>query len=201
MFIGHLGLGLLSSALWPAAPAWGLALSSQALDVLWGVLVLAGVETGHMVAGKYPPLVSDNISLSHSLASALALGALALCLPALAPGLPGTAVAFNIVGHWVLDLLVHDPDLTLFPWPGRKYGLCGWANWKIAEWAAEVGLLAAGTALALPSAGGALLCALFCVVQTLDTFAAPAKQPTVKEVACTAMLLNAVFSVAAWYLA
>eukprot|EP00727_Mastigamoeba_balamuthi_P001695 m51a1_g11522 hypothetical protein (155) ;mRNA; r:12334-12905 len=154
-----------------------------------------------MVAGKVPPMVLDYFCLSHSLASALALAALALCLPPLAPGLPGTAVAFNIVGHWFLDLLVHDPDLTLFPWPGKKYGLCGWANWRITEWAAEVGLLVAGTALALPSLGGALLCALFCAVQTLNTFATPAKQPSVKEVVWTLMLLYVVFFGSLWYLA
>ena len=46
------------------------------------------------------------------------------------------------LSHWILDFLVHRPDLPL--WPGRpKVGLGLWNSW-IAEVVIEVGIFAAG---------------------------------------------------------
>ena len=54
----------------------------------------------------------------------------------------GAAIAIGAVvfSHWLLDLIVHRPDLELYP-DGPKLGLGLW-NMPVPEQALEIGLLA-----------------------------------------------------------
>jgi hypothetical protein len=53
---------------------------------------------------------------------------------------PSVLVGFSVSSHWLLDLLVHRPDLQLYP-NGPKVGFALW-NYPVPEQVLEIGLLA-----------------------------------------------------------
>ncbi|CAN5239227.1 hypothetical protein BH09PSE2_BH09PSE2_23160 [soil metagenome] len=144
MFVGHYAVALAADAAEPKAPLWSYVLACQLLDVGWSGLVLAGVEKLRLdpsLPGS--PLDLYYMPFTHSLPGAAAISVAAalaarafLRLPWRAAGLVG-AVVFS---HWLLDFLVHRPDLLL--WSGvPKVGLGGW-NFPLAEATLEMGLVA-----------------------------------------------------------
>lgn len=144
MFIGHYSAALAASAAEPRARLWVYVGGCQLLDIAWSVLVMAGIEKLH-IDPQLPgsPLDLYSMPYSHSLPAALLWSALAAALTRGLLRLPWRAaviVALVVFSHWVLDLLVHRPDLAL--WFGSpKVGLGLW-NQPLAEMALEVGLVA-----------------------------------------------------------
>jgi len=148
MFVGHYSASLAAKAAEPRAPLWTYVIAAQFMDIGWAGLVAAGVEKVRID----PSLPGSSLDLyympwTHSLPGALAwslagglLARFVLKLPVRAAALIG-AVVFS---HWVLDLLVHRPDLALWP-GGPKLGLGLW-NAPVIEQAVEIGLLAAAGA-------------------------------------------------------
>ena len=57
-------------------------------------------------------------------------------------------IGICVVSHWVLDLIVHQPDLPLFPGNSPKVGLGLW-NWPLLTGLAEGILFVTGTVLYL----------------------------------------------------
>jgi hypothetical protein len=129
MFIGHFALGFAAK---PAVPRVSLAvllLASLFADVLWPVLVLAGLEQVRIVPGftAYTPLEFVNYPWSHSLLLLVVWGA----------GFGGAyrgifggrrtflVLAALVVSHWVLDWVTHAADMPLYP-GGPKLGLGLW---------------------------------------------------------------------------
>jgi hypothetical protein len=115
MFVGHyapsFGLRRLSSV-----PLWALFLAAQFVDVLWAVLVMLGIERVRIVPGytSASPLALDYMPYSHSLSATLVWALLAGILGAAIWDRRGGAVlGACVLGHWILDLLVHVPDLPL----------------------------------------------------------------------------------------
>jgi membrane-bound metal-dependent hydrolase YbcI (DUF457 family) len=151
MFVGHYAAALAARATEPRAPLWTYVLGAQAMDIVWGGLVIAGVEK----AGIDPSLpgsalVLGHMPFSHSLPAALlwsaAVGAGLTALLKL-PRRAGLFIGLTVFSHWILDFLVHRPDLPLL-WSGPKVGLALW-NHPVLEEALEMGLLAiAGAAWA-----------------------------------------------------
>jgi hypothetical protein len=143
MFVGHYAVALAAKAAEPRARLWTYVAAVQLLDIGWGGLVAAGVEKMR-VDPSLPgsPLDLYFMPYTHSLAGALAWSAGALILSRLALRLPWRAAAFvglAIFSHWLLDLLVHRPDLEL--WTGQaKLGLGLW-NYPLPEMALELGLV------------------------------------------------------------
>ncbi len=144
MFVGHYAAALAAKAVEPRAPLWAYAAGCQLLDIGWSGLVMAGVEKlrfdpslpGSALDLYYMPFThSLPGSLAISLAAALA-GRWLLRLPWRTAAMVGLVV----FSHWVLDLLVHRPDLELW-FGGPKVGLGGW-NFPAPELALEMGLLA-----------------------------------------------------------
>ena len=142
MLAGHYSSALLAKRLVPAAPFWALALAAQLVDVFWAFFVMAGIE--HLRLD--PSLPSNPLDLydmpwTHSLVGALAWSAAAFALAQAVwrRTAVSAAVGATVLSHWVLDLLVHRPDLPL--WPGSpKLGLAIW-NYPAAALALEFGLL------------------------------------------------------------
>jgi hypothetical protein len=144
MFVGHYAASLAAKAAEPRAPLWTYVIAAQFMDIGWAGLVAAGVEKVRVD----PSLPGSALDLyympwTHSLPGALAwslagglLARLVLKLPARAAALIGTVV----FSHWLLDLLVHRPDLAVWP-GGSKLGLGLW-NAPVVEQAVEIGLLA-----------------------------------------------------------
>jgi hypothetical protein len=144
MFAGHYAAAIAAKAAEPRAPFWLLAGACQLVDIAWAAFIMAGVESA-AIDNSLPgsPLVLGHMPWTHSLPAALAwsLGAFAaarwaLNLPARAAAITALAVA----SHWLLDLIVHRPDLPL--WPGGPLAGFGLWNLEVAEQAVEIGLIA-----------------------------------------------------------
>lgn len=147
MFVGHYAASLAAKAIAPRAPLWSYVIAAQAVDIGWSALMLAGVEKARLD----PTLPGSALDLyhmpyTHSLPAAVLWAAAGLVL-ARALRLPwGAAIAIGLTvfSHWLLDFLVHRPDLALWP-GGPKVGLGLW-NYPVPEQALEIGLLALGAA-------------------------------------------------------
>lgn len=120
MFVGHYGVSFALRPAAPRIPLWVWFLAVQWLDVLWSALVLLGVEKLHIAPGitEANPFDLYYMPYTHSLVGAAVLS---VALGAVVAGaIRGqrvrtfvliTAAAFS---HWLLDLVVHLPDLPLF---------------------------------------------------------------------------------------
>lgn len=148
MFVGHYGPSLVAKALKRPIPLWVLFLAVQLLDVFWSIFVLLGVEKVRIVPGftATSPLDLYYMPYTHSLGGAI-LWAIAAAVGyrafRKADGWPAAAiVAAAVLSHWVLDLLVHRPDLPLYD-NTLKVGFGLW-NYPIAAFALEIGFLYGG---------------------------------------------------------
>lgn len=143
MFVGHYAAALAAKAAEPRAPMWTLIAGAQLVDIGWSALVIAGIEQGRSdpsLPGS--PLVLDYMPWTHSLPAALAWSAAAALLAKTLLRLPLRAaiiIGLVVFSHWLADLLVHRPDLQLYP-DGPKVGLGLW-NLPVPEQAVEIGLL------------------------------------------------------------
>jgi FtsH-binding integral membrane protein len=130
MFLGHYGAGL---SFKKAAPPISLGLffiAVQFLDLLWPTFLLLHIEHVQITTDKSQPipLVFTDYPYSHSLLMALLWSALFLVVYWLATKNLRQAVILGLAvfSHWVLDLIVHLPDLPLYPGSSVKLGLELW---------------------------------------------------------------------------
>lgn len=147
MFIGHFG-----PAVWdtqrghgkPIVTLWQGFLAVQAVDILWSILVIFGIEGSNLTAGGEPVF---DISWSHSLLTstiiALVCGFIFSKLKPEAGKRGFWIIAVLVFSHWVLDLIVHRPDLPLYPGGEMLLGFGFW-NYPIPAFVLEAGLLGAG---------------------------------------------------------
>lgn len=144
MFVGHYATAFAAKAAEPRAPMWTLIAGAQLVDIGWGALVMTGIEHGRIdptLAGS--ALVLEYMPFTHSLPAAIAwsLGAALLARYALRLVWPAAiAIAAVVFSHWLLDLVVHRPDLELYP-HGPKVGFALW-DLAVVEQAVEIGLIA-----------------------------------------------------------
>jgi hypothetical protein len=144
MFVGHYAAAFAAKAIEPKAPMWTLAAAAQLVDIGWSAFIIAGIER----ASVDPSLPGSSLALehmpwTHSLPMAIAWGIGAALLVKLLLRLPTWAsviVGLTVFSHWLLDLLVHRPDLELWI-GGEKVGFGLW-NYPVPEQAVEIGLLA-----------------------------------------------------------
>ncbi|MGH7801312.1 MAG: hypothetical protein ACREOW_11915 [Thermodesulfobacteriota bacterium] len=131
MFIGHYGPSFAIKAIRPAIPQWLLFIAVQLVDIAWAVLVLLGIEKVRIVPGitASNPLDLYYMPYTHSLIAGVLWGvaAIVVCKP-----LPGVRkwsaaawIGLAVFSHWVLDWLVHRPDLPLYD-DTMKVGLGIW---------------------------------------------------------------------------
>jgi membrane-bound metal-dependent hydrolase YbcI (DUF457 family) len=148
MFIGHYGPSFAAKALKQRIPLWLLFLVVQLLDVFWSIFVLLGIEKVRIVPGitATNPLDLYYMPYTHSLdgAAAWAIAAgVVYWLFRKADGWQSAAiVSAAVFSHWVLDLIVHRPDLPLYD-ESMKVGLGLW-NHPIAAFALEIAFLFGG---------------------------------------------------------
>lgn len=155
MFIGHYGVSFAAKRSSPRLSLLTLFLAVQFLDVLFSVFVLAGVEKMRIVHGftAFNPYDLYFMPYSHSLLGALAwsaafaIGFLAVSRRDAPPRralAPAVVLAAAVFSHFLLDVLVHTPDLPLGPGAGSpRIGLGLW-NHRAATIAAELAVLFAG---------------------------------------------------------
>lgn len=155
MFAGHYSAAFAAKAAEPRAPLWVLLLAAQFVDILWGVFVLTGIEQARLDESlPSNPLDLVYMPYTHSLVGTLVWSAVAFVLARRWLGLGSSAalaVAATVTSHWVLDWVVHRPDLTL-GLTGTKLGLAIW-NHPIAAYLLEVVLVAGSVWLCVRSCG------------------------------------------------
>jgi hypothetical protein len=152
MFVGHLSLALAAKRAEPRASLGWYVAAVTALDLLWPIFLLAGLEQVRIAPGAmaFTPLVFESYPWSHSLVMAVAWG---LLLAGLVRGAGVTPRAMRllpwlVVSHWILDFITHAPDLPLAPGLAARFGLGLW-NSLTGTYVVEGGMWLAGIAVFL----------------------------------------------------
>jgi membrane-bound metal-dependent hydrolase YbcI (DUF457 family) len=152
MFIGHAACGFACKRAAPRASLGILLAAPYLADLLWPIFLLLGWERVRIAPGitAMTPLDFVSYPWSHSLLMLIVWGALlGLGYRAMTrDGRGAWIVAALVVSHWVLDVIVHRPDMPLVPWGGPRLGLGLWSS-KAATLAVEVPLTIAGVAVYL----------------------------------------------------
>ena len=187
MFIGHYGPALAAKPLEKRLPLWLLFLAVQWLDVGWSVLVMLGVEKLRIVKGFTQGSALDlyYMPFTHGLLGALALSLSLGAIAALFYRERRTAIVLVVGGavfsHWLLDLVVHVPDLPLLD-NSFKVGFGLWRYLWI-SFPLEISLLIAGAfvyARAVPSQtrfGDAYLWLFVAAMALIETYGAFGPEP------------------------
>ena len=146
MFIGHFALGFAAKR---AAPRLSLAIlfaAAQLADVIWPLLVAAGIEQVRIQPGitAFTPLDFISYPYSHSLLALVIWGLLfgGICAVVVRDRRVLLVVAALVVRHWVLDWITHRPDMPFYP-GSAKVGLGLW-NSVPGTVAVEVAMLTVG---------------------------------------------------------
>jgi membrane-bound metal-dependent hydrolase YbcI (DUF457 family) len=131
MFVGHLALAFASKPVAPRLSLGWLVAAVTAADLIWPVLLLAGVERATIAPGHtaFTPFRFDHYPWSHSLLLLVVWG-VALALLARRTGTVGAKagwlLAALVVSHWLLDVITHAPDMPLWPGASPRFGLALW---------------------------------------------------------------------------
>jgi len=131
MFVGHYGVSFAAKRRDTTLPLWVLFLAVQLLDVAWAPFVLLGIEKVHIVPGitRSNPLDLYYMPFTHSLVAAMiwSVAAAALYRLVVSRTTAGSATLLGLAvfSHWLLDFLVHRPDLPLYD-DAAKVGLGLW---------------------------------------------------------------------------
>ena len=147
MFLGHFGVGFGAKTIQSRVSLGTLFLAAQLADLVWPTLLLLGIERVRIV-----PHVTDANALefvyypfTHSLVGELVAGLLLGLLYWLvrrnAQG--ALLVGLLVPSHWLLDLVVHIPDLPLYPGPSPMFGFGLWNQIALTQ-VVEFVLLGAG---------------------------------------------------------
>ncbi|MBI5868449.1 MAG: hypothetical protein HZB43_09205 [candidate division Zixibacteria bacterium] len=152
MFIGHFGVALAAKKLTPSVRLGTLLLAAQFLDFLWPILLVTGLEKVAIVPGitVVNPLDFTSYPISHSLLAVIGWALLFGFAYYMWHRSPKCSFVLGIlvVSHWVLDLIVHRPDLPIMPNSPARYGLGLW-NSLSATVAVEGALFVLGVGLYL----------------------------------------------------
>jgi hypothetical protein len=120
MFVGHYGVSFGAKSIAGRVPLWVWFIAVQWMDVVWSVLVLSGIEKVRIVPGfteaneldlYYMPYTHGLIG---SIVCSAVFGAIVSLFFAgnrLNTFLLAAAASFS---HWLLDLIVHLPDMPLY---------------------------------------------------------------------------------------
>lgn len=130
MFIGHFGAGLAGKRVVPRIKLGTLFIASQFIDLLWPLFVMLGIERVRVDPGNtaVTPLDFYYYPFTHSLLGvifwALLVGLLFFLIRKSVRG--SVFLGILVISHWLLDLIVHAPDLPLAPGTHTLVGLGLW---------------------------------------------------------------------------
>lgn len=139
MFVGHYSVSFAASRSGVFLPLWVWFIAVQWLDLVFMALVLGGVEKVRVTEGFTE---SNDLDLyfmpfSHGLVGSLVMSVIfaaiaAAVFPAARKPLGFALVALASFSHWLLDLLMHTPDLPIYDDDSTKVGLGLWDHAAIA---------------------------------------------------------------------
>ena len=152
MFIGHYALGLASKRASDPPSLAMTFLAVEFLDLIWPIFVLLGYESFQIEEGitKITPIDFSNYPYSHSLLMALIWSMLFGVVYFMATKNRKNAWLLGglVLSHWILDFIVHRPDLPLTPFGKTKVGLGMW-DFPFPVIILEIGLFILGVYLYL----------------------------------------------------
>jgi hypothetical protein len=155
VFLGHYGVALGLKRAEPKVSLGTLFVAVQLADLLWGAFLLLGWEHVRVRPDENPLLTLQfyDYPVSHSLVAAIGWGAAAAAVYYSWPTRDTTRhwqaaalVGVAAASHWVLDLLVHVPDLPLLGNDSPKLGLGLWRHFALSV-VLELCVLGAGLAV------------------------------------------------------
>jgi len=132
MFIGHYGPAFGAKAALKQIPLWVLFIAVQWMDVVWSIFVMMGIEKVRIVPGftEGSPLDLYYMPYTHGLVGALVLsgilGAIVAAFMRENKRPVFFIVAACVFSHWILDLVVHKPDLWIYDGVKVGFGLWRW---------------------------------------------------------------------------
>jgi len=211
MFVGHYGVAFAVKTERNKIPLWVLFVAVQLLDFLWAPFVLLGIEKVRFIPGITATNALDlyYMPYTHSLVGALFWSAVAFAIYKIgwrniASNSAALLVGFAVFSHWLLDLIVHRPDLPIYD-DTLKVGFGLW-NHRGIEFALEIGILLVGAVVYLKRNGAIarkigiiIFVATLVLIQTSNTFL---RRPPSSDraFAITALVFYTVFAVVAFLL-
>lgn len=134
MVAGHFGLAAGVKKIAPRLPLWSLLLATFFLDVVFVFFAAGGLEKITPVDPANPNAYGGSFIqayYTHSLVGALLISAIAGLFAGWRWGKRGGYVIAGVVfSHWILDLLVHRPDLPILPGNFGNLPLLGFGLWE-----------------------------------------------------------------------
>lgn len=130
MLLGHYAVALAAKSYAPRTSLATLVLAAQLLDLMWPVFILLGWEHVAIVPGLMAASPFDFLQypISHSLLTtvlwSVLLGGGYYVFRRYGRG--AVVIVVAVVSHWLLDALMHRPDLPLWPGSAIKIGLGFW---------------------------------------------------------------------------
>lgn len=193
MFVGHYSVSFAAKSRKPGIPLWVLFIAVQLLDVFWSLFVWLGIEKVRIVPGitATNPLDLYYMPYTHGLVTAIlwSVGAY-IVYRWWKRGAAGRGAALvvgvAVFSHWVLDFIVHRPDLPLWD-NAAKVGLGLW-NHPVPAFLLEVGVLALGLLMYMRATrptrpAGRFAMPVFAVfmvgVHSISFFGAPPESPAI----------------------
>lgn len=198
MVIGHFAVAFAAKRVAPRTSLGTFFVAAQLADLCWPIFLLLGWEQVRITQNVNPFLTLSFTSYpwSHSLATeivaGIAFGALYFAVTRYSVG--AIVVALLVPSHWLLDLVVHLPDLPLYPGGAARLGFGLWNN-PPATMLVEAVLFAAGLAVYARSAqprdrvgryGLWALAAVLIVIYLASAISPP--PPSVTALAWTALI-------------
>lgn len=210
MFVGHFGPSFAAKAAARDAPLWLFVVAAQFVDYLWAVFILTGVEHARVDPDFTAMSALDlyDMPITHSLVAAIGWSVLFAFGARIVLRVKGAGALLllgtTVFSHWLLDLLVHVPDLPLWP-GGPKVGFGAWRDPGLTL-ALEFGVLSAGLcayffatrAKSLLGHIGPFLYAALCAAAFAVNAASP--PPSIEAAAASALAAYTVFAFLAWLL-
>jgi len=146
VLVGHLATALAARRFEPKLSLGVTLAGAFGLDLLWPILLLTGAESVSIHPGDtaVTNLSFDHYPWSHGLAPVLAWSVIAglVARRVTHSARAGLVMGSLVTSHWVLDFIVHRPDLPLWP-GGPRVGLDLWHSVALSM-AVEGTLLLAG---------------------------------------------------------
>jgi hypothetical protein len=130
MVIGHYAVGFAAKKFAPKASLAVLIGSAILLDILWIAFLVLGWEQVQVLTDKtvFIPFEFENYPYSHSLLATIVWATLFSLFYKKITGYSAGAVLIwiGVLSHWILDIIVHKPDLPLYPGGHSFVGLFLW---------------------------------------------------------------------------
>ena len=130
MFIGHFALAFAAKRAAPRASLGATFVAAQTADMLWPIFLLLGWEHVAITPSADPflNLTFTSYPWSHSLLMLVAWGIMlgVIAYAVLRDRRAAVVLGLLVVSHWVLDVIVHVPDMPVAPGLELRVGIGLW---------------------------------------------------------------------------